>query len=534
MLRFFVSILQRFSPKTWEAIKNFSHPRVVTMLFFGFSAGLPILLIFSSLSLWLREAGVERSAVTFFSWAALGYSFKFIWAPLVDQMPIPVMTRGLGRRRAWILLAQICIAAAIFAMSMIDPAKTENCLSLMALAAVALGFSSATQDIAIDAYRIESAGEELQALMASVYIAGYRIGMLAAGAGALFIAQIQGSSPGAYDYTAWRTAYQIMAGLMAIGMITVFVIKEPEITDKEANCVRTMDHARFFILFLVSAAAFVGWFYLSSDRSFGIASTLKEQVISVVKNPSAAGFIIETARLAGGLCAALLAARVMVALKVADMEMIRSAYVEPVSDFFSRYGAGLAWLLLALIGLYRISDIVLGVISNVFYQDMGFSKIHIASIVKTFGLFMTIAGGFLGGTLSIQFGVMRILFAGALLSALTNLLFVLMAWTGPALPMLYLVISADNLAGGLAGAAFVAFLSSLTNVRFTAIQYAVFSSLMTLVPKVFSGYSGTLVDQLGYPVFFTVTAVMGIPVLILILICGARLQIKEAKSRLNL
>lgn len=165
---------------------------------------------------------------------------------------------------------------------------------------------------------------------------------------------------------------------------------------------------------------------------------------------------------------------------------------------------------------------------------MGFSKIHIASIVKTFGLFMTIAGGFLGGTLSIQFGVMRILFAGALLSALTNLLFVLMAWTGPALPMLYLVISADNLAGGLAGAAFVAFLSSLTNVRFTAIQYAVFSSLMTLVPKVFSGYSGTLVDQLGYPVFFTVTAVMGIPVLILILICGARLQIKEAKSRLNL
>jgi len=511
--------------KAWEAAKNVSHPRVVSMLFFGFSAGLPILLIFSSLSLWLREAGIQRSAVTFFSWAALGYSFKFIWAPLVDQMPIPVMTRRLGRRRAWILLAQICIAAAIFAMSMIDPAKAENCLSLMALAAVALGFSSATQDIAIDAYRIESAGEELQALMASVYIAGYRIGMLAAGAGALFIAQIQGSTPGAYDYTAWRTAYQIMAGLMAIGMITVFVIKEPAITEKEATCARNRDHARFFILFLISAAAFVGWFYFSS----GIASTLKEQVALVVKNHSAAGFIVETARLAAGLCSALLAARVMVALKVANMEMIRSAYVEPVSDFFLRYGAGLAWLLLALIGLYRISDIVLGVISNVFYQDMGFSKIHIASIVKTFGLFMTIAGGFLGGTLSIQFGVMRILFAGALLSALTNLLFVLMAWTGPALPMLYLVISADNLAGGLAGAAFVAFLSSLTNVRFTAVQYAVFSSLMTLVPKVFSGYSGAMVDQLGYPVFFTITAVMGIPVLILILICGVKLQIKDRR-----
>ena len=392
-LRFLASSLQRFFPKTWESVKNFAHPRVVTMLFFGFSAGLPILLIFSSLSLWLREAGVQRSAVTFFSWAALGYSFKFIWAPLVDQMPIPIISRKLGRRRAWILLAQICITASIFAMSMIDPAKAGNYLYLMALAAVGLGFSSATQDIAIDAYRIESAGESLQALMASVYIAGYRIGMLAAGAGALFLAQIKGSVLGAYDYAAWRTAYQIMAGLMAIGMITVFVIEEPEVTAKETNHTRITDHARFFGLFLVSAAAFVGWFYFSS----GITPTLKEQVIFVVKNSSAAGLIIETGRLAGGICVGLLAARVMVALKVADMEMIRSAYVEPVSDFFSRYGLSLAWLLLSLIGLYRISDIVLGVISNVFYQDMGFSKIHIASIVKTFGLFMTIAGGFLGG-----------------------------------------------------------------------------------------------------------------------------------------
>ena len=207
-----------------------------------------------------------------------------------------MISRKLGRRRAWILLAQICITASIFAMSMIDPAKAGNYLYLMALAAVGLGFSSATQDIAIDAYRIESAGESLQALMASMYIAGYRIGMLAAGAGALFLAQIKGSTLGAYDYTAWRTAYQIMAGLMAIGMITVFVIEEPKVTAKETNHARTTDHVRFFVLFLVSAAAFVGWFYFSS----GIVPTLKEQVIFVVKNSSAAGFIIETARLAGG------------------------------------------------------------------------------------------------------------------------------------------------------------------------------------------------------------------------------------------
>jgi MFS transporter, PAT family, beta-lactamase induction signal transducer AmpG len=207
--------------------------------------------------------------------------------------------------------------------------------------------------------------------------------------------------------------------------------------------------------------------------------------------------------------------------------VVKDSYLAPVSDFFSRYGLSLAWLLLALIGLYRISDIVLGVISNVFYQDLGFSKTEIASVVKTFGLFMTIAGGFMGGILSVKYGVLRILFAGAVLSSVTNLLFVAMAGVGHSLPMLYLVISADNLAGGLASAVFVAFLSSLTNVRFTAIQYAIFSSLMTLVPKVFSGYSGSIVDNLGYPSFFLITAVLGVPVLVLIWLSGKYLNLNE-------
>jgi len=203
------------------------------------------------------------------------------------------------------------------------------------------------------------------------------------------------------------------------------------------------------------------------------------------------------------------------------------SYLAPVADFFNRYGVFLAWLILALIGLYRISDIVLGVISNVFYQDLGFTKIEIASVVKTFGLFMTIAGGFLGGFLSIRYGVLKILFMGALLSSLTNLLFMALAGMGHNLPMLYLVISADNLAGGLASAAFVAFLSSLTNIRFTAIQYAIFTSLMTLVPKVFGGYSGTIVDTLGYSTFFLITALIGVPVLILVWLSGKYLGMKE-------
>jgi len=206
---------------------------------------------------------------------------------------------------------------------------------------------------------------------------------------------------------------------------------------------------------------------------------------------------------------------------------VAQTYIDPLRDFFSRYGLSLALLLLALIGLYRISDIVLGVISNVFYQDLGFSKSVIASVVKSFGLAMTILGGFLGGLLALRFGVMRILFLGAVLSALTNLLFMLLAQIGHDITMLYIVIAADNLSAGLASAAFIAFLSSLTNISFTAMQYAIFSSLMTLLPKILGGYSGSMVESMGYEQFFLVTALMGIPVLLLILIANKYLDIRD-------
>jgi PAT family beta-lactamase induction signal transducer AmpG len=207
--------------------------------------------------------------------------------------------------------------------------------------------------------------------------------------------------------------------------------------------------------------------------------------------------------------------------------MINHTYIDPVKDFFTRYSKNTALTLLMLIGLYRISDIVLGVVSNLFYQDLGFTKTEIAGIVKTFGLFMTIAGGFLGGILSQKKGVIKILFWGAFFSAVTNLLFMLLAYLGHNTIMLYVVISADNLAAGLAGAAFVAFLSALTSVKFTAVQYAVFSSLMTLVPKLFGGYSGTIVDFAGYETFFLITAIIGIPVLFLVFKAGKKLKIND-------
>jgi PAT family beta-lactamase induction signal transducer AmpG len=494
-----------------DMLETFRHPRVVTMLFLGFAAGIPILLIFSSLSLWLREAGVERSAVTFFSWAALGYSFKFVWAPLIDRLPVPGLTRLLGQRRAWMLVAQGLIISAILGMALTDPARSQANLTVMALAAVLLGFASATQDIVIDAYRIESAGSELQAMMSATYIAGYRIGMLVAGAGALFLAGAFGTRLGQYSYQAWRWTYVLMASTMLVGILTVLLIPEPERPQAVQAEHSTAAALRFLLLFVLAVGGFIGVFFFSAEVIGQIKHALGSSGHTHVL-----GFVAEMIRLGAALLIAAGITWFAMAVGVADRVMVRTAYVEPVRDFFRRYGVRTAWGLLALIGVYRISDIVLGVIANVFYQDMGFSKAEIATIVKTFGLFMTIAGGFLGGILAVRYGVMRMLFLGAVLSAATNLLFMGLAYLGHDPRMLALVISADNLSAGLASAVFVAFLSSLTSVSFTAVQYAIFSSLMTLFPKLLGGYSGSMVEGLGYPGFFVFTTLLGMPVLVLV------------------
>jgi len=508
--------------KSWlETIRAFKHPRVVTMLFFGISAGLPILLIFSSLSLWLREAGVEKSAVTYFSCAALGYSFKFIWAPLVDKLPLPLLTQRFGRRRAWLLLSQVMVMSAISLMAFINPA--EDALTLMAWAAVLLGFSSATQDVVIDAYRIESAESDLQALMSSTYIAGYRIGMLIAGAGALFLASYLGSTMELYSYVAWKWSYLAMASVMLIGVLTTLIITEPKQKMSEDIVYGSHEYLGFLVLFALSVAGFIASFAYSSELAQMVKSTLS----NIFANKHLAGAIVELLRLSLALIIAAVIAKFVILSGVVQQKVVEQTYIAPLKDFFQRYGWSLAWLLLALIGLYRISDIVLGVISNVFYQDLGFTKPEIASVVKSFGLLMTIIGGFLGGLLAVRFGVMRILFLGALLSALTNLLFMMLAQAGHDMTMLYIVISADNLSAGLASAAFIAFLSSLTNISFTAVQYAIFSSLMTLLPKILGGYSGSMVETMGYQQFFLLTALMGIPVLLLILWAAKRFDLQD-------
>ena len=505
-------------PGWLETARAFTHPRVVTMLFLGFSAGIPLLLIFSSLSLWLREAGVERSAVTFFSWAALGYSFKFVWAPLIDQLPLPGLTRVLGRRRAWMLVAQLSIIGAILLMASINPQAGSSGLTMMALAAILLGFSSATQDIVIDAYRIESADTRLQALMSATYIVGYRSAMLVAGAGSLFLATWFGSTSEAYVYQAWQYTYGVMATFMLVGILTTLIIREPENRSSASLVESNVDYARFLLMFGIAISGFVTCFYFSSE----IVGSSKLALSEFLGNPTLAGFLVECLRLAVAVGVAWFLVVSLNRARVVRHEMVERAYLMPVRDFFERYGLTLAWLLLVLVGLYRISDIVLGVISSVFYYDLGYSKAEIGRAVFVFGVLMTIVGGLIGGLLSMRFGVMRILFLGALLSAATNLLFMILATIGYDITWLYIVISADNLSAGLASAAFIAFLSSLTNISFTATQYAIFSSLMTLLPKLLGGYSGTMVDAIGYSNFFLLTAVIGIPVLLLIMVAARR------------
>ena len=503
------------SKPTWsETIKTWLHPRVITMLFLGFSAGIPILLIFSTLSAWLTEAGIEKSAVTFFSWAALGYSFKFIWAPLIDRMPLPFLTHNLGRRRGWMVVSQILVMGSIFLMAVIDPTVSHSYLIAMAWAAVLLGFSSATQDIVIDAYRIECAEEELQAMLSAAYIAGYRIGMLVAGAGSLALAQSLGTSAEIYSYSAWRITYFTVGFCMLAGLVTTLIIPEPKRDDiiKKIEY-SAVEYLRFFLLFLGAAVVFVMVFFYGG--------ALTEMIKQGIKNyfpllSRVAGFLVETLRLFLALMTAFLVARILVTMGLVGKNMLDDTYVNPIKDFFKRYGLKMALLILLLIGFYRVSDIVLGVISTVFYLDLGFSKMEIATIVKTFGLLMTIAGGFLGGLLTVRYGVLKILFLGAVLSAATNILFMILATVGPNPLLLKVVIAADNLAAGMASAAFVAFLSSLTSISFTAVQYAVFSSLMLLFPKLIGGYSGKIVTSIGYPNFFLLTTLMGIPVLLLI------------------
>jgi PAT family beta-lactamase induction signal transducer AmpG len=442
-----------------RSLRVYAEPAVARMLLLGFSAGLPLLLVFGTLSFRLRDAGIDRTTIGFLSWVALAYAFKWMWAPLVDRMPLPWLTRALGRRRGWLLLAQGLIVAGLCGMAFADPQRQ---LALLVGCALLTAFASATQDIALDAYRIESAAVERQAALAAAYQAGYRIAMIWANAGVLWIAARFDPSEATYEALPWTIAYVAMAVSMGVGIVTVLSIGEPVRVDTSAEDERRTREFESRTHLSHGAARLLAW--------------------------------------------------------------LHGAVVSPVSDFVRRYRWP-ALLLLALIATYRIADVVMGVMANTFYRDAGFTKDEVAAVSGVYGVVMTLAGAFVGGVLALRAGVMRTLFLGALLSAATNLLFAWLATRGNDLPFLVAAITADNLSAGIASAAFIAYLSGLTNVAYSATQYALFSSTMLLLPKFLAGFSGLAVDTFGYPLFFVGTAALGLPVLLLVWL-AARVQAK--------
>ncbi len=442
-------------PSWLSAFHVYLEPASWRMLCLGFSAGLPLLLVLGTLSFRLREAGVDRSTIGFLSWVGLAYGFKWVWSPLVDRLPLPLLTRWLGRRRSWLLFAQAIVMGGLVGMAMLDP---QQALEPVVWCALLVAFGSATQDIALDAFRIESADAQRQAALAATYQTGYRLAMIWAGAGVLWIAARAttteiGGIDTAYQHAAWQAAYLAMAASMSLGVLTVLFSPEP------------------------------------------------------VALPMPAA---RNAR-----------------------EWLQGALIEPFSEFIRRYRWQAA-LILGLIAVYRISDVVMGIMANPFYVDMGYTKDEVAAVTKVFGVIMTLLGAFVGGVLSMRLGVMRILMLGAVLSALTNLLFAWLATRGHDLTALIWVISADNLASGIASAAFIAYLSGLTNVNYSATQYALFSSMMLLAPKWLAGFSGVYVDAHGYESFFTSTALLGAPVLVLVWLAARVLpvtpQLQESQS----
>jgi PAT family beta-lactamase induction signal transducer AmpG len=348
--------------------------------------------------------------------------------------------------------------------------------------------------------------------------------MITSGAGALFLAEFLGSTKDHYQYAAWQITYLAMASIMVVGMITTLAISEPQRKTHEHQFSNTQ-YLKFFVFFIVCIATFA-FAYASFSPWF---EPIKQTFSELSNNPALGGFIKNSTLFLCSIIAAVSCGWLLSFTPLFEPQLVKENYYWPIADFFRRYGTKLAVLLLVFIGCYRISDIVLGVIANVFYLEIGFTKDEIAQVSKTFGLIMMIVGGFIGGALSVRFGVLKTLFLGALLTVMTNLLFMILAHVGNDIEWLYIIISADNITAGLASAAFIAFLASLTNVSFTASQYAIFSSLMTLLPKIIGGYSGSMVESIGYTQFFLVASLMGVPVLFLIIWLSQFVELKEAK-----
>jgi len=428
-----------------DALRTYSERPVLSMLFLGFSAGLPFYLVFQTLSAWLRQEGIERATIGMLAWVGLTYTFKWVWSPIVDRVRLPFLHAWLGKRRSWMLIAQLGIGWGLLNLAGSEPSTG---ITQVAVGALFLAFCSATQDIAIDAWRIESASLDQQGAMVAAYQIGYRAALITGSAGALGIAQGYG----------WATSYTVMACLAGIGVLTTFLVHEPAggakpgAADREARVVEWLAARPHWPAWLrISGAAFIG------------------------------------------------------------------AVVCPFTDFFSRYGAYVAAVTLLLVATYRLTEFTMGSMANPFYIDQGYSLGEIATVVKTIGLPVSMIGVVIAGFIVAKAGLRVALFLGSILIAGSNLGFALLATSNePTLVGLGLVNAFDNFAQGIHGTALIAFLSGLTSARYTATQYALFSSLYAFIGKILEGTSGFVVDAIGFPAFFTYTASLSIPGLLLL------------------
>ncbi len=405
------------------AFRVYLAPRMLAILAMGFASGLPLALTGATLAIWMRQEGVSLTAIGLFALVGLSYNLKFLWAPIIDRAPLPWLTWRLGRRRSWTLAIQAALLLAILALAQTEPSAAPL---WTALAAVVVAFLSASQDIVIDAYRVELLAGQEQGAGAAATQVGYRVGMIASGAGALYLA----------EYLGWRSAYMAMAGLMVPAMIVVWLTPEPGRGDPPAR-----HHA-------------------------GIAAWAKE------------------------------------------------AFVDPLVDFLGR---PLWAALLAFVVLYKFGDALAGVMSSPFYVDMGFTRIEIANVSKIFGVLATIAGVIAGGAVVYRLGAFRALLVCGVLQMLSNVMFAIQATVGHSVPMLVATIGIENFTGGLGSAAFVAYLSGLCSLRYTATQYALLSALAAVGRTTLASAGGALAEATGWVAFFLLTTLAAVPGLILLL-----------------
>ena len=477
------------------ALAVYTERSSLVMVALGFSAALPYFLVFDTLSAWLRASGLSLEVIGFFSLVTLVSSFKFLWAPFVDRVRVPLLDGWLGHRRAWMLVCQALIIVGLWLVAGFEPTRS---LGAIAVCATLVGFSSATQDIAIDAWRIEAVDTSRQGAMAAAYQWGYRVAMIIAGAVPLILAQTYG----------WNFSYAVMAGLMLVGVAGVLAAprEAQHVVRPIATAGLAATPGRDAVEW-VARLAVLGAGALVLGSGLAANAGVLGNVVAALGLPalrdalvaawqSDARVWVHVGAVVTGLATIAVAASPLPGARTRPGVYLASALADPLRDFFARHRAT-GTLVLSLICLYRIPDFVLNIM-NPFYLDLGYTLVEIAEVRKIFGVVMTMFGVFVGGLAVARYGLLRAMVIGAFAGPISNLLFIWLALQEHSVWALFAAIGLDNVAGGFAGTCLIAYMSSLTSAGFTATQYALFSSLYASPGRLIASQSGRIVEYAAH------------------------------------